>query len=312
MQQKQIYILMALLTILALTLSACGSASNQSVIATSVAMTVQAQNTQQAQSTPTSGTLSVTDTPSPLASPTAEATKAPPTAPAPGSNGTNFCTASAMFMGETIPDGTIEPAGAQFTKVWKIKNTGTCAWDSTWQFVYVSGDVMGGAYYYQFPQPAAPGDTVNVPVVFTAPTADGTYTGYWKIKSPWGAVFGDTDSGNPFWVQIVVGTGAANGITSVTYTVTHTGICTDANMFFTITASISSNGPVKITYYWQHDDGTRSSKMTLNFTQADTKTVSETLSWRIGSTNKEHWDQIVITNPVYQEFGKATYSRNCQ
>ena len=64
MRQKQIYILTALLITLAMTLNACGSsASNASVIATSVAMTVQAQNTQVAESTPKlTPTLPGTDT----------------------------------------------------------------------------------------------------------------------------------------------------------------------------------------------------------------------------------------------------------
>ena len=155
---------------------------------------------------------------------------------------------------------------------------------------------------------------MDVPVVFTAPLADGQYTGNWKLQSPWGTSFAT------FWVQIVVGTGTpgkgtetAYQVTSVTYDVTHTGICTDANMFFTITATISTNGPLKITYHWLHEDGGKSGPSTLNFTEASTKSVSETLSWRITSTNKQHWDKIILTSPYYQEFNPpAYYSRNCQ
>ncbi len=134
---------------------------------------------------------------------------------------------SASFVGETVPDGTIESPGAVFTKVWHIQNTGTCPWNKSWKLVYFSGDLMGGATVYDFPQIALPGDTVDVPVVLTAPLTGGSYRGNWKIQSPWGLVFGDNSSGNPFWVDIVVGSGTPEnaktatvfGITNVTYTI---------------------------------------------------------------------------------------------
>jgi hypothetical protein len=312
------YVLSATLVVSSIILSACGaSASNASTIGTAVALTVQAQNTQQAQFTPTP--LGVTAAPSllPPATP-GSATQAPPTAPPTGAAGGNFCTASAAFVSETVPDGTIEQPGATFLKTWTIKNTGTCPWDSTWKFVFVSGDIMGGAYVYNFPQPAAPGDTVNIPIALVAPTADGQYTGYWKIQSPWGMTFGDSDSGNPFWVQIVVGSGTpgkgtatAYGITSVTYDISQQGDCSSANIFYTITATISSNGPLTITYHWQHSDGPTTSSATLTFNEATTKTVSDVWSVHLGSSNRQRWDQLVITQPFYQAYGKQTFTYPC-
>ncbi len=317
MDFKSRYVLTSLLAILTVVLSACG-ASSTSTIATAVALTVQAQNTQQAQFTPTLPVIT-TDAPVLTTPPPLDATSAPPTAPPTGAAGSNFCTASATFVKETVPDGTIEQPGATFLKTWTIKNTGTCPWDSSWKFVYVSGDIMGGAYVYNFPQPAAPGDTVDVPISLVAPTADGQYTGYWKIQSPWGMVFGDSGSGNPFWVQIVVGSGTPGkgtasvyGVTSVTYDVTSTGTCTSANILFTITATITTNGPVTITYHWQHSDGPKTPDTNLTFPQAMSKSVSDQWSLKITANNQPRWDQIIVTNPVYQEFGKATFSRPCQ
>ncbi len=207
--------------LLALTLTSC--TSNKSVIATDVAMTVQAQNTQSASVTDTplalatipplanattsSAPVANTDTPS-AGTPAALPTLTPLGTPlAASTSATKFCTASASFVSETVPDGTIETPGATFTKTWTILNSGTCAWDSTWKLVFVSGDLMGGAMVFNFPQPVAPGQNVDVPIVFTAPTTEGTYTGYWKLESPWGLVFGDSDSGNPFWVTINVNSG---------------------------------------------------------------------------------------------------------
>ncbi len=322
MRQKQIYILTALLAIFTLTLNACGpSASNNSIIATSVAMTVQAQNTQAAQSTPTLlPTLPGPDISSLPASPTAaSATKAPPTAPPAGSSGNNLCTASATFVSETVPDGTIEQPGAQFTKTWQILNSGTCTWDATWQFVYYSGDLMGGATYYSFPQPTAPGQTANVPLVLTAPTAYGTYTGYWKIKSPWGMSFGDSGSGNPFWVQVVVGSGTPGagtasvyGVTAVTYDIARDPVAGCATtVIYTITAYISTNGPATIIYHWHHSDGYNSSNQTLTFTEAKTRSISETWSIHLGNSTKTRWDQIIVTDPTYQAYGEASFDYLC-
>src|SRR5512143_109118 len=148
----------AFLSIVAILLSACGAAPSESVIATRVAMTVQAQDTEQAATQASAPTpTELPQLPTLVLSPAAVtpgATKAPPTAPASG--GGSQCTANATFVSETVPDGTITSPGSSFTKVWRIKNSGTCYWDSSWQWVYSSGDLMGGAYYYNVPSPAAP------------------------------------------------------------------------------------------------------------------------------------------------------------
>ncbi len=307
------YIFTAFLVTVALILSACGAASNESVIATSVAMTVDAQNTQEAKSTSTSLPV-ITLTPPSLASLTPVTTKAPPTAP---TGVAPLCTASASFISETIPDGTITSPGSVFTKIWRIKNTGTCSWNSSWKFVYVSGDLLGGATVYDFPQPAAPGDTVNVPVVFTAPQEGGSYRGYWKIQSPWGLVFGDTDSGNAFWVDIVVGSGTpansktetAYGITDVTIEVART--CTSANTFYTLTANITSNGPVSAIFTWVQSDGNNKANNKITFTAAETKSVSRDWSQHIGSSENTRWAQVIVTDPTYQEFPQVTLPPLC-
>ncbi len=316
MTAQRLFGSIAFLSIVAFILSACGAASNESVISTRVAQTVAAQNTHAAVSnTAAEPPTSVPETAAPSWS-TPGATLPPPTAPGTGSAG-NLCTASASFLSETIPDGTITNPGSVFTKIWRIKNTGTCPWDSKWQWVYDSGDLLGGATYYNFPQPAAPGDTVDVPVVFTAPTADGKYRGYWKIKSPWGLTFGDSGSGNAFWVDIVVGSGTpannktqtAYGITNVTYDVSRT--CTTANTFYTITAYITSNGPVTATFTWNQSDGNEKPNNKITFTSAMTKTATRDWSQSASSSTNPRWIQVIITDPAYQEYPKFTLPPLC-
>jgi Ig-like domain from next to BRCA1 gene len=318
-------------TVFAFILTSCGSANN-SIIATAVALTVQAHDTQSSPVTETplalatSLPLAASLTPAtglPLAGTSATtSTVIPPTAAAPIGTITKFCTANATFVSETVPDGTIESPGATFTKDWTIQNSGTCAWDSTWKLVFVSGDLMGAAYVFNFPQPVAPGQNVDVPIVFTAPTTEGSYTGYWKLQSPWGLEFGDSDSGNPFWVTINVnsGTPGANtptvyGITSVAYSISQNGCCTcgKANVFYTTTATISSSGPITIYYYWTQSDGGRGSLQSLNFTQASSQTVSDTWPIRLGTEIGIHWEQLVMTSPVKQVFNNtdARFDSEC-
>lgn len=321
MRQKQIYIFTALLAILTLTLSACGpSASNNSIIATSVAMTVQAQNTQSAESTPTLDSASTATDASPLpTTPTTAATRVPPTAPPVGSGNIKPCYSANFVADATIPDGTIVNPGTSFIKTWRVLNSGSCTWDSTYKFVFMSGDILGGAYVYPFPVTAAPGQTVDIPIQLYAPQTDGTFTGKWKIQAADGTIFGVGQYDTSLSVQIVVGSGTpgkgtstAYGITSVTYDITRDPAAGCATtVIYTITAYITSNGPVTINYFWNHSDGYRSSNQTMAFTEAKTKSISETWSLHLGNATNTRWDQIIVTDPTYQEYGKATFNYTC-
>jgi hypothetical protein len=306
----------AILAACALLLGACSAALDESAIATAVAMTVRAQDTEEAARA--SATPLSTDPP-PFVSPTAAgATKAPPTAPPTGVGGGPSTCIGASLVGETVPDGTIMNPGQVFTKTWRIKNTGTCPWDSSWKLVFTQGDLMGGAYIYDFPQPATPGQTVDVPVVLTAPATDGTYKGYWKIQSPWGGIFGVGEYDSAFWVQVVVGTssggtGLAYGVTSVTYDIARdpTGGC-PTNVFYTVTAYVTVNGPITIKYTWKQSDGNSDdAKGTLIFTEAGSKAVSRTWSLHLGAATNTRWMQFVVTAPTYTEYSKANFDYTC-
>ncbi|MBI1793519.1 MAG: hypothetical protein HYR70_04950 [Chloroflexi bacterium] len=313
---KPIPFLLILLTVLTLILSACGSsASGQAAIATSVAMTVQAQNTQEAQFTPTP--LPSTDIPPLLSSPIAGATKAPPTAPPTGSGNAKPCLSANFVVDVSYPDGTIVNPGSTFMKTWRVLNSGSCYWDSTYKFVYIDGDIMGGAYVYNFPGAAGPGETVDIPIQLYAPQEDGTYTGYWKIQSPDKTIFGVGQYDTPLSVKIVVGSGTpANNktatvynVTAVTYEVGRT--CTSANTFYTVTAYITSNGPLTAIYEWAQSDGNDKSNNKITFTEAMTKSVSREWSVNRNASTNPRWMQIITTSPTYQEYAKITLPGLC-
>ncbi len=312
MPRKANYGLFATLACLAILLAACGpsQADTQAAIETSVAQTVEAQkpvDTPTSALTATPVILNGTITPA-VSSPTAQAR---PTFP-PNSGGDAACM-KASLIDETMPDGTIIKPGQQFTKSWRIRNDSTCTWSTAYKIVFWDGELMGGGYVYNFPQQALPGDTVEVPLVLTAPLEDGTYKSSWKLQTPGGSTFG-VGANSPFWADIVVSssTDIKYGVTSVTYSVDRNPLngC-PANVFYTITATISVNGPVNVTVNWRKSDGTTENKQTLKFTEAGSQTTSMEWSLHLGAATNERWVQIFTVSPTEQDYGKTTFHYTC-
>lgn len=299
----RIYRVLAAGIMLVLMVSACGpSVPEDTTIATAVAQTVAAQN---AQATATVATSPApTETPSPLASLSATLTG---TAVPQVSSGN--CTPSASLVGETIPDLTIIQPGATFTKSWQLLNSGTCTWDTNWQLVYYSGDLMDGLTVYNLPEPAQPGDTLDIPILLRAPMDTGTYTGEWMLKSPWGQTFGVGSYSVPFSVSIVVGSGTPEnrrtetvfGVTAVRFEVER--LCNTANTFYEITAFITTNGPAEVRFTRVQSDGNQELNRRLSFTEAATKTFQwEWIQHSTSSSPNRRWVKIIVTEPIYQEF----------
>ena len=104
-----------------------------------------------------------------------------------------------------MPDSSVFAPGSSFTKVWRLKNNGTCTWKITYQVILVSGDLMAGKNLMPLPTEVAPGQTINLAMNFTAPLIEGDYRGNWQIRNDKGQIFGTTTTANkPFWVSIKV------------------------------------------------------------------------------------------------------------
>ncbi len=143
----------------------------------------------------------VVETPQAFAtSPAETASVGSPAAVSPTQTGTPCNRAS--FVGETVPDNTNFIVQKAFTKVWQIKNEGTCTWTSAYQLVFDSGERMGGPLSKPLTTGSvAPGERVEISVDLIAPALAGTHRGNWKIKDEKGEVF--ALASGPFWVQIV-------------------------------------------------------------------------------------------------------------
>jgi hypothetical protein len=104
-----------------------------------------------------------------------------------------------------VPDNTEFTPGEKFTKTWRLKNTGSCTWNSGYSLVFESGDGMGAPASVQLTtSTVAPEQEVDISVELTAPDEPGTYQGFFKLRNPGGVIFGWGAESKNFWVKIVV------------------------------------------------------------------------------------------------------------
>lgn len=121
------------------------------------------------------------------------------------------CLDMMTFLGDvTIPDNAIIPPGTVFKKTWAVKNTGYCTWDQNYSIVFTGGDQLGGPASTPLMSSGTvkPGQTALVTVEMVSPDKPGerTYTGFWKLRNPSGAVFGWGDDGSrSFYVKMISG-----------------------------------------------------------------------------------------------------------
>ena len=118
----------------------------------------------------------------------------------------------AQFVADvTVPDGTSYAPSTAFKKTWRLKNIGTCTWSDV-SLIFSSGEKMGAPASAALPTTVAPGQTVDITLDLTAPSAAGHYFGYFKLKSTSGGEFGIGSSANStFWVEINVNSASATG-----------------------------------------------------------------------------------------------------
>jgi polar amino acid transport system substrate-binding protein len=144
-------------------------------------------------------------TPPPTTIPLPPPTSAPlpPTATPPG-----YCIDGMVFVADlTFPDYnmtsfTLVPPNTPIQKGWRIRNTGSCTWNTSYVLRFVSGNHpeagMGGA-----PTPiygiVPPGSEYDIYVNLVSPSTPGIYQGIWSLTNPSGAAFGQR-----LWIAIQV------------------------------------------------------------------------------------------------------------
>lgn len=142
-------------------------------------------------------TLLPTVTPVPSSTPIPIPPTATPTAEA--------CNDASFVEDVTIPDGSVFTPGTGFLKVWRLRNVGTCTWNTNYDLIYVGGNRMSAQRAVSLAETVKPGETVNLGVRMVAPQAPGNYQGFWMLRNASGKRFGiGDDASDSFWVSITV------------------------------------------------------------------------------------------------------------
>ena len=227
------FMVMSLFAILLLTGCSLNSDAEPTVDAealmTQVVDTVVAGMTQTAAAQPTTTptqttTPTKTQTNTPATLPTLNIPAGIPTSsnPANTSGIDTGCNQAGFMADVTIPDNTVVDPGVTFTKTWQFKNIGTCNWTTDYKLVFYSGSQMGGPTSQPLTTAViAPDSLLDVSVELTAPSEAGEYLGYWAFQTGANETFGIGSVGQPFYVQIKVGSPPAETAT-VTATATET------------------------------------------------------------------------------------------
>ena len=90
----------------------------------------------------------------------------------------------------------------QFVKTWRVKNSGTCAWDPKFVLAYAYGNrpeaQMGGTQV-AVGKAVQPGETIDISANLTAPNTYGVFQGFWTMRD-----LNNVDFGETVWVGIQV------------------------------------------------------------------------------------------------------------
>lgn len=192
----------SIIVVAALFLTACNlpqaPTEDPNAVMTIAAQTVEAKFTQSFLLTPSATfTPLLTQTPLP---PAATLTPASSLTPTP------TCDLAEYVTDVSVPDGTQFLSGQAFTKTWRLKNIGVCTWTSGYQVIFDNGDSMSGPATQPLAGTVAPGQSVDISVSLKAPSAAGSYRGYWKLRNATGVLLPVVAGyqGNSFFVDIKV------------------------------------------------------------------------------------------------------------
>ena len=85
--------------------------------------------------------------------------------------------------------------GEPFVKTWRVRNSGTCTWNTSYTLTFARGNVPGadmGGSAIPIPGEVAPGSTVDLSVNLVAPPIPAVYQSFWQMHDSYGEAFGET------------------------------------------------------------------------------------------------------------------------
>jgi virginiamycin B lyase len=99
----------------------------------------------------------------------------------------------AAVGGTGLADMSVAP-DTLFPMTWRLRNTGTCAWDASYRLGFLSGERMRGPHSLALGETVPPGGEIELSVNLIAPP-EGRYWGKWQLFAP---------NGRPFGAQLAV------------------------------------------------------------------------------------------------------------
>lgn len=116
---------------------------------------------------------------------------------------------NAVFVRETVPDGTVVNPDLTFTQVWTLRNSGPAAWPAGCSVRYTGGDnMLGGMTEVTesniIDRVVEVGEEISFRVPLKAPSNPGTKISYWRLKTADGQAFG-----HRLWCHVTVALPAA-------------------------------------------------------------------------------------------------------
>jgi hypothetical protein len=178
---------------------------DENAINTAVAQTLAAQNPGVA---PTITPQTLPTNPPAAAQPTITPQPLATLPPLPSATPTEDTCNRAKFVTNgdiTYPDGSVLAPDTAFIKTWRVTNTGTCTWTTSYAVVFSGGDQMGAPVATNLPGNVAPGATVDLSVQMKSPSNEGNYAGNYMLRSDTGLIFGTGSSHMaPIYVSIQV------------------------------------------------------------------------------------------------------------
>ncbi|HLO17333.1 MAG TPA: NBR1-Ig-like domain-containing protein [Anaerolineales bacterium] len=164
------------------------------------------------------------------------------------------CQDSAQYISDDGLDGTTYAPNTPFTKTWRLKNTGSCTWDSRYLVYQISGAFMTQSPGYLIlpqGQTVAPGQTVDISVGMTSPVENGSYRADWGLKKPNGQLMPIQGgaNGNSFYVKLKVSNANVKTTASIDMELEQGSgtVCTADSTYF-VNTYITADGATTVSY----------------------------------------------------------------
>ncbi len=100
----------------------------------------------------------------------------------PGGAPAGDCYNTAYVADVTVPDGTRLDNDKEFTKTWKVRNNGVCAWSADTEIAFVQGSQLGAPSTVQVGTLEV-GQEIEISVPMKTSDQDGAFTGVWQLRN---------------------------------------------------------------------------------------------------------------------------------